>query len=147
LTRAAKFAAEHVFRIKITLTISEAVKRFLASRVHRSGMHYEDLNRRLNRWLATIESSRDVATVEKAEIERYLTRYTGRNRLNHLQALSNFFRFASKMGAIGSVPTADIDISFRRSGVCYLESNVFAELLTKARDQNQGLVPPKVAPI
>jgi hypothetical protein len=67
-----------------------------------------------------------------------LTRYTGRNRLNHLQALSNFFRFASKMGAIGSVPTADIDISFRRSGVCYLESNVFAELLTKARDQNQG---------
>jgi site-specific recombinase XerC len=138
LTRAAKFAAEHVSRIKITLTIDEAVKRFLTSREHRSDMHYDDLNRRLNRWLATIESARDIATVEKVELERYLTQYAGRNRLNHLRALTNFFRFATKIGSIGEVPTTDIDISFRRSSVCYLASKTFADLLTKAGDQQEA---------
>jgi hypothetical protein len=138
LTRAVRFVAEHVSRIKITLTIDEAVKRFLASREHRSDMHYEDLNRRLNRWLATIEPARDVATVEKVEIDRYLTQYTGRNRLNHLRVLTNFFRFAAKIGAIGEVPTTEIDVSFRRSNVCYLESRTFADLLTKASDQQEA---------
>jgi hypothetical protein len=138
LTRAAKFATEHVSRIKITLTIDQAVKRFLTSREHRSDMHYEDLNRRLNRWLVGIESGRDIATVEKIEIERYLTQYVNRNRLNHLRALTNFFRFSAKIGAIGEVPTADIDISFRRSNVSYLDSRTFADLLTKAADQQEA---------
>lgn len=138
LTTAAKFAADHVSRIKITLTIKEAVKRFLDNREHRSDMHYDDLNRRLNRWLATIDSSRDVASVEKIEVERYLAQYTGRNQLNHLRALTNFFRFAAKIGALGIVPTTDIEISFRRSNVSYLESKVFADLLAKASDQNES---------
>ena len=138
LTRAAKFAAEHVSRIKIILTIDEGVKRFLTSREHRSDMHYADLKRRLNRWLATVESTRDLATVEKVEIERYLIQYANRNQLNHLRALTNFFRFAAKIGAIGEVPTTDIDISFRRSNVCYLESKIFADLLTKAGDQEEA---------
>jgi hypothetical protein len=138
LTRAAKFATEHVSRIKITLTIDQAVERFLTSREHRSDMHYEDLNRRLNRWLVGIESGRDIATVEKIEIERYLTQYVNRNRLNHLRALTNFFRFSAKIGAIGEVPTADIDISFRRSNVSYLDSRTFADLLTKAADQQEA---------
>lgn len=138
LTQAAKFAAEHVSRIKITLTIDEAVKRFLESREKRSDMHYKDLNRRLNRWLATIDPANDVATVEKGEIEGYLAGYTDRNQLNHLRALSNFFRFSAKIGAIGIVPTTGIDISFRRSRVAYLESTVFADLLVKASDQNEA---------
>jgi site-specific recombinase XerC len=138
LTQAAKFAAEHVSRIKITLTINEAVKRFLETREKRSDMHYKDLNRRLNRWLATIDRADDVATVEKGEIEGYLGGYTGRNQLNHLRALSNFFRFSAKIGAIGIVPTTGIDISFRRSRIAYLESNVFADLLVKASDQNES---------
>jgi hypothetical protein len=138
LTQAAKFAAEHVSRIKITLTIDEAVRRFLESREKRSDMHYKDLNRRLNRWLTTVDPTNDVATVEKAEIEGYLAGYMGRNRLNHLRALSNFFRFSAKIGAIGTVPTTDIDISFRRSRVAYLESKVFADLLIKAYDQNEA---------
>ena len=49
LSDAAKFAAEHVSRIKISLTIDEAVNRFLENRERRSDMHYKDLNRRLNR--------------------------------------------------------------------------------------------------
>jgi hypothetical protein len=138
LTQAAKFAAEHVSRIKITLTIDEAAKRFLESRESRSDMHYKDLNRRLNRWLATIDPANDVATVEKSEIEGYLAGYTGRNQLNHLRALSNFFRFSAKIGAIGNVPTTGIDISFRRSRVAYLESKVFADLLCKACEQNES---------
>jgi site-specific recombinase XerC len=138
LTQAAKFAAEHLSRIKITLTIDEAVKRFLESRQNRSDMHYKDLNRRLNKWLATVEPANDVVTVEKGEIEGYLAGYTGRNQLNHLRALSNFFRFSAKIGAIGTVPTTGIDISFRRSRVAYLESKVFADLLVKAHDQNEA---------
>jgi hypothetical protein len=138
LAQAAKFAAEHVSRVKITLTIEEAVKRFLESREKRSDMHYKDLNRRLNRWLATIDPANDVATVEKGEIEEYLAGYTGRNQLNHLRALSNFFRFSSKIGAIGIVPTSGIDISFRRSTVAYLESKVFSDLLVKAFEQNEA---------
>jgi hypothetical protein len=138
LSQAANFAAEHVSRIKITLNIDEAVKRFLESRESRSDMHYKDLNRRLNRWLATIDPICDVATVEKTAIEGYLAQYAGRNQLNHLRALSNFFRFAGKIGAIGTVPTSGIDISFRRSKVAYLESKVFADLLVKAYDQNEA---------
>ena len=138
MTQAAKFAAEHVSRIKITLTIDEAVKRFLESRESRSDMHYKDLNRRLNRWLATIDPANDVATVEKSEIEGYLAGYTGRNQLNHLRALSNFFRFSAKIGAIGNVPTTGMDISFRRPRVAYLESKVFADLLCKACEQNES---------
>jgi site-specific recombinase XerC len=137
LTQAARFAAEHVSRIKITLTINEAVKRFLESRGSRSDMHYKDLNRRLNRWLTTINPTCDVATVEKAAIEAYLAQYTGRNQLNHLRALSNFFRFNAKIGAIGTVPTSGIDVSFRRSRVAYLESKVFSDLLVKAYEQNE----------
>jgi hypothetical protein len=49
LSDAAKLAAEHVSRIKISLTIDEAVNRFLENRERRSDMHYKDLNRRLNR--------------------------------------------------------------------------------------------------
>jgi hypothetical protein len=56
-------------------------------------------------------------------------------RLSHLRALTNFFRFAAKIGAIGPVPTTDIDISFRRSSVCYLDTKVFADLLVNAYDQ------------
>jgi len=138
LTQAAKFAAEHVSRIKITLTIDEAVKRFLESRENRSDMHYKDLNRRLNKWLTTVNPANDVVTVEKGEIEGYLTRYSGRNQLNHLRALSNFFRFSAKIGAIGTVPTSGIDISFRRSKVACLESKVFADLLVKAYDQKEA---------
>jgi hypothetical protein len=138
LAQAAKFAAEHVSRIKIPLTIDQAVRRFLESREERSDMHYKDLNRRLNRWLATVDLSNDVATVEKGALEGYLAGYTGRNQLNHLRALSNFFRFSAKIGAIGTVPTTGIDISFRRSGVAYLESKVFADLLVKAYDQNEA---------
>jgi hypothetical protein len=59
LTQAAKFAADHVSRIKITLTIDEAVRRFLESRESRSDMHYKDLNRRLNKWLATVDPAND----------------------------------------------------------------------------------------
>jgi hypothetical protein len=138
LTQAAKFSADHVSRIKITLSIDETVKRFLESRESRSDMHYKDLNRRLNRWLATIDPTRDVATVEKAAIEGYLAEYAGRNQLNHLRTLSNFFRFAGKIGAIGAVPTNGIEISFRRSKVSYLESKVFADLLVKAYEQNEA---------
>jgi hypothetical protein len=138
LTQAAKFAAEHVSRIKISLTIDEAVKRFLESREKRSDMHYKDLNRRLNRWLATIDPANDVATVEKGEIEGYLAGYSGRNQLNHLRALSNFFRFSPKIDAIGTIPTTGIDISFRRSRVAYLESKVFADFLVKAYAQNEA---------
>jgi site-specific recombinase XerC len=138
LTQAAKFAAEHVSRVKITLTIDEAVKRFLESREKCSDMHYKDLNRRLNRWLATVDPTNDVAAVEKGQIEAYLTNYTGRNQLNHLRALSNFFRFSAKIGAIGIVPTTGIDVSFRRSSVAYLESNVFSDLLVKACEQNEA---------
>jgi hypothetical protein len=138
LAQAAKFAAEHVSRIKITISIDGAVKRFLESRESRSDMHYKDLNRRLNRWLATIDPTRDVATVEKAAIEVYLAEYTGRNQLNHLRALNNFFRFAGKIGAIGTVPTSGIEISLRRSKVAYLESKVFADLLVKAYAQNEA---------
>jgi integrase len=76
--------------------------------------------------------------VEKGEIEGYLTRCSGRNQLNHLRALSNFFRFSAKIGAIGTVPTSGIDISFRRSKVACLESKVFADLLVKAYDQNEA---------
>jgi hypothetical protein len=138
LTQAAKFAAEHVSRIKITLTIDEAIKRFLESRENRSDMHYKDLNRRLNKWLAIINPADDVATVKKGEIEGYLAGYTGRNQLNHLRALSNFFRFSAKIGAIGNVPTTGIDVSFRRSRVAYLESKVFADLLVQAYEQHEA---------
>jgi integrase len=138
LTQAAKFAAEHVSRIKITLTIDEAVKRFLESRENRSDMHYKDLNRRLNKWLAAVDPANDLGTVEKGEIEGYLAGYTGRNQVNHLRALSNFFRFSAKIGAIGTVPTTGIEVSFRRSRVAYLESKVFADLLAKAYDQNEA---------
>jgi site-specific recombinase XerC len=138
LTQAAKFAAEHVSRIKITLTIDEAVKRFLESRENRSDMHYKDLNRRLKKWLTAVDPANDLATVEKGEIEGYLAGYTGRNQLNHLRALSNFFRFSGKIGAIGTVPTTGIEVSFRRSKVAYLESKVFADLLVRAYEQGEA---------
>jgi integrase len=101
-------------------------------------MHYKDLNRRLNRWLASVDPTQEVATIEKASVEAYLAKYTGRNQLNQLRALSNFFRFTAKIGAIGTVPTTGIDISFRRGRVAYLESKVFTDLLLKASDQNEA---------
>jgi len=107
------------------------VKRLLQNRENRSDRLYKDLNRRLNRYLAATGLANDVVTVEKAAIERYLAQYTGRNQLNHLRALSNFFRFTAKIGAIGTVPTSGIDLSFRRSRVAYLKSKVFADLLAK----------------
>jgi site-specific recombinase XerC len=91
-------------------------------------------------WLARLCGHRqnDIATVEKSQIEGYLAEYTGRNQLNHLRALNNFFRFTAKIGAIATVPTSGIDISFRRSKVAYLDNKVFADLLTKAYDQNEA---------
>jgi len=76
------------------------VKRLLQNRENRSDRLYKDLNRRLNRYLAATGLANDVVTVEKAAIERYLAQYTGRNQLNHLRALSNFFRFT-----LGSAPS------------------------------------------
>jgi hypothetical protein len=67
-----------------------------------------------------------------------LAPYKERNQLNHLRVLSNFFRFAAKIGATGIVPTTDINISFQRFNVSYLETKVFADLLTKACDQNEA---------
>jgi integrase len=55
-----------------------------------------------------------------------------------LESTQQFFRFSAKIGTIGTVPTAGIDISFRRSRAAYLESKVFADLLVKAYEQNEA---------